>query len=115
MQNNNNTHTHTHMCTYVYSYTLWPETALLWPGPPLLRFLRVHNTHTHIRGTVPLYKRLARHGRRFLLNTQQKQETNSHAYYSGIRTRDFSNRAAVGVRVRPHCDRTWHTNIYIYN
>jgi hypothetical protein len=39
---------------------------------------------------------------RYLQNTVQTQKTNNHAL-SGIRTRDRSNRAAVDLRLRPHC------------
>jgi len=37
----------------------------------------------------------------YLPNTQQKQETNIHAY-SEIRTRDPSNHAAAELRLRSH-------------
>jgi hypothetical protein len=91
-----------------------PRQPYLGLGRPFWGFyVYKKNTHTHTPGTIPLYKLLGRHGNRFLLKTQQKQETNYYAH-SGIRTRDSSNQAVVGLRVTPHCDRTWHITIYIY-
>jgi hypothetical protein len=56
----------------------------------------------------------ARRTGRYLHNAQQTQETNIHAF-SGIRTRDTSNRAAadLSVRTHGHRNRLYKTRCYL--
>jgi hypothetical protein len=67
-------------------------TALIRLRPPLLRFIDhsiTHNTHTHTHSRTPLNMWTARHGGRYLYNTQQTQEMNILVLI-GIRTLDLS-------------------------
>jgi hypothetical protein len=73
------THTHTHFLTHSLTHSLTP-------------------------GRTPVNKRSARCRGRYRHNTQQTQQTNSHAL-SGIRTRDFDSQIASDLCLTPHCHR----------
>jgi len=68
------------------------------PKSPLSRLsVEVYSSHTP--GKTTLNRRSALHRGQYPYNTQQTQETNTHAF-SGVRIRDPSNRVALDMRLR---------------
>lgn len=81
------------------------------PPPPLpqqpksgLDRLTVEVSVSHTPGRTPMKKRSARIRVRYLHNTQQTHDTKIHTF-SRIRTRDSSNQAAPGLRLRRYGNR----------
>ena len=84
-----------------------------------MRFLRHTLTHTHThrhthtRSNTHLKDLSAGRKGSYLHNTQQTQGTNIHAY-SGIRTRDLSNRVAADLRHSTNSRRNGRVRVNYY-
>ena len=94
------------------SVFLWRCDPTLFMASSFLRFSRSHTTTHHSRQDS--FGRVISSSQRPLPdNTQHSQQTNIRAPY-GIRTHDFSRRAAADLRLRPrgHWDRQRNVSKY---
>jgi len=86
-----------HKGQFFVSVAQQPKSGL---GHLIVEVSRTHR-HKYTLGWTPLNERSARHQGHCVHNTQQTQETNIHAF-SGIRTRNPSNREAADLCLTPH-------------
>jgi len=93
-----------HCNNFIYFLFLWRNSPNHAQVASLLRFLDHTQLDKHTPGSTPLYEWSARRTGRYLHNTQQTYQTDIHIF-SGIRTRDPSNRANADLPLRPHSQR----------
>jgi hypothetical protein len=88
-------------CPFWFSVSQQPHSSLGRFIVDVSRSHTIRHTHTHTHGSTPLNDWSFCRSDRYLHITQQKKQTNIHAF-SGSRTRYPSDRAAAYLRLRTH-------------